>query len=120
MLVLHLAMVVARLKDVDQERRQKLIDHFCVDMDDNLREQGAGDVSVGKKVRRMAEAFQGRYVAYENAKDMTQLSDAINRNIYAGKSSPHAKDIADYVKNARISLAAQSPSDIAMGKVRFA
>ena len=119
MLVLHLAMVIARLKDVDQETRQKLIDQFCVDMDDNLREQGASDVSVGKKVRHMAEAFQGRYVAYESAIDKTQLAEAINRNTYAGKPSPHAVNIANYVEKARLSLAAQSHSDIAAGKVRF-
>ena len=34
------------------------------DMDFTLREMGVGDLGVGKRVRKMSEAFMGRLVAY--------------------------------------------------------
>ena len=37
------------------------------DMDDNVREMGVGDVSVGAEVKRMARSLLGRVAAYDAA-----------------------------------------------------
>ena len=44
---------------------QAVFDAMFSDMDVTLREMGVGDLSVGKKVRAMWEAFHGRARAYE-------------------------------------------------------
>lgn len=119
MLVLHLSLVIARLKGEKDELRQALVNRFCVDMDDNLREIGAGDIAVGKKVRRMAEAFQGRYAAYETAADDAALEQALIRNVYAGREARGAKALVDYVVTARGTLAGQASDAIALGQVCF-
>ena len=119
MVVLHLYLVVARLKGEPEVMRQALINHFCVDMDDNLRELGAGDLSVAKKVRRMAEAFQGRCVAYDSAMDVVALAQALHRNVFAGGEG-QAESLATYVLEARRRLAAQGVATIIAGTVAFA
>src|ERR1700710_558637 len=50
LLVLHLWMLLRRLKATadGMSRRQALFDHFCNDMDANLRELGVGDLTVPK------------------------------------------------------------------------
>nr|WP_281432901.1 ubiquinol-cytochrome C chaperone family protein [Aestuariivirga litoralis] len=119
MLVLHLALVIARLKHEENELRQHLVNRFCNDMDDNLREIGASDIAVGKKVRRMAEAFQGRYAAYDAATDEATLKAALQRNVYAGRDVSGVSTLAHYVLTARSALAKQHPNVIASGKVQF-
>ena len=119
LLVLHLALVVSRLKGEHDLLRQQLIDHFCIDMDDNLRELGAGDLSVSKKVRRMAEAFQGRYSAYDAAQDHAKMAATLERNVYAGKSHSGCEQLAEYVMNARVLLQQKSKDEIAEGKYQF-
>ena len=66
LLVLHLVLVLDRLADEPQLRElgQALFDHFCTDMDRNLREMGVGDLSVPKQMQRVGEAFYGRAQAY--------------------------------------------------------
>lgn len=52
--------------------------------DTALREVGVGDLSVGKRIRRMAEAFYGRVAAYREAlgaESDAALADAISRNV---------------------------------------
>ena len=119
MLVLHLALVVSRLRGEDDALRQRLIDRFCEDMDDNLRELGAGDLSVGKKVRRMAEAFQGRYNVYETAQDFEKMSAALERNVYAGILHPGCRELTNYVLKARGLLQHKTKDEIAAGKFQF-
>ena len=50
LLVVHLALVIDRLAEEPDSREagQALFDHFCRDMDHNLREMGIGDLSVPK------------------------------------------------------------------------
>jgi cytochrome b pre-mRNA-processing protein 3 len=116
-LVLHLALVVARLHGEQGKLRQQLVNNFCVDMDDNVRELGAGDLGVSKKVRRMAEAFQGRYSAYDAAQDLPAMNDAIARNVYAGLAPSDV--LARYALAARKKLATQATEDIVGGRPLF-
>jgi cytochrome b pre-mRNA-processing protein 3 len=119
LLVLHIYLVVSRLKAEAPETCQKLIDTFCDDMDSNLREMGVGDLGVGKKVRRMAEALTGRMIAYENAKDDEQLEAALTRNVYEGIENQHKKALAQWVKLARTNLAQQQTETLLSGMVKF-
>ena len=117
MVVLHLSLVIIRLKGEHDDLRQALANRFCLDMDDNLRELGVGDLGVAKRVRAMAEAFQGRYVAYEAAHDEAQMAKAIARNVYAGKAPSNT--LALYALRAKVVLGGESASDILNAKVLF-
>ena len=119
-LVLHLCLVLERLGQDVPEFKQALIDYFCTDMDDNLRELGAGDLSVAKKVRRMAEALAGRFAAYDAAIDSAEMERAIQRNVYGGRAGPGVAQLATYAIAARGLLQAQMLADLLAGKVHFA
>lgn len=118
-LILHVYLVVARLKTQAPDLCQKLMNAFCEDMDGNLREMGVGDLGVGKRVRRMAEALTGRIYAYDNAKDQAELEAALTRNVYHGVASEHVKALAAWVVQAREKLGAQTLEDLNAGLVKF-
>src|SRR6185369_17559638 len=93
MIVLHAILVLDRLKSAGGEGNefaQRLTDYLFSDMDRSLREMGVGDLSVGKKVRRMAEVFYGRAQAYRPALerlDEAALAEALYRNVFAGSGA---------------------------------
>lgn len=122
MIALHLFLVLDRLKGGHGEFRQHLVDTFFEDMDRSLREMGVGDISVGKKVRKMAESFYGRVAAYDKAITMggDGLQDALARNIYPdGATASCVASLAGYVQSARRALAGQRESDLVAGVVTF-
>lgn len=122
MIALHTYMVLDRLKGVVQDFRQALVDELFRDMDRSLREMGVGDVSVGKKVRKMAEVFYGRVAAYDKALEQggDALEAAIARNVFPGQpAGAHALRLANYVNEQRAHLAAQVPAEMAGGTVQF-
>src|SRR5215468_10381792 len=89
LIVLHLGLLLARLDRQGPAARdlgQNLFDHFCRDLDANLREMGVGDL-VPKRMRQFAEAFYGRQTAYLAAFDTPdgrELEEALARNIFQG------------------------------------
>ena len=89
-LALVVALVMRRLKgcgDAGVELSHQLFDSMFSDMDLSLREMGAGDIGVSKRVRVMAEAFMGRLDAYATAldnNDREALASAIGRNLLRG------------------------------------
>jgi cytochrome b pre-mRNA-processing protein 3 len=102
-IVLHAVLVIDRLAEEEgaaQGFAQGLTDEVFADMDRSLREMGVGDLSVGKKVRRMAEVFYGRAQAYRpalKAGNAQALTQALQRNVFAGESSgPGADALARY------------------------
>jgi cytochrome b pre-mRNA-processing protein 3 len=122
MISLHAFLVLDRLKGVEEEFRQDLVDELFRDMDRSLREMGVGDISVGKKVRKMAEVFYGRVAAYDRAlaagKDA--VTAALARNVFADTpSGDGAARLTDYVVGQRQYLAAQAQDAIAAGSVQF-
>jgi cytochrome b pre-mRNA-processing protein 3 len=113
MIVIHMFLVLERLRGTSHDSlRQSLTDTFFADMDRSLREMGAGDLSVGKKVRKMAEAFFGRIKAYGQASGEAQLTEAIRRNVFPDVESAHASSIAQYMLVVRETLAAQNEVNI--------
>jgi cytochrome b pre-mRNA-processing protein 3 len=122
MITLHTFLVLDRLKGAEHDFRQALVDEFFRDMDRSLREMGVGDLSVGKKVRKMAEAFFGRISAYDQALPQggEALADAIARNVFPdGVAGDAPGRLSAYVLEQRQSLAAQDASEIARGRIRF-
>ena len=90
MVGLYTFLIIQRLKceiAPGPELAQAVFDAMFSDMDVNLREMGVGDLSVGRKIRIMWEAFHGRAVAYGDAMitgDISNLQAALCRNVWRG------------------------------------
>ena len=130
MLALHLFLVLRRLTDKQAgssgaNLAQQLFDVMFGDMDRSLREMGVGDLTVGKRIRTMSEAFYGRVEAYEAglqaAVDNGPLMAALERNLYRGKAPPPAvlACMAAYVRDTAAALEAQAGDDFLGGKLGF-
>ena len=104
MVVLHLWMVLRRLRNSDggELLAQATFDRFCDDMDDNLREMGVGDLTVPKRMQAFGEAFYGRTAAYDAALEgaADDLAIALNRNILNGSDLDCATCLSAYVRAA--------------------
>lgn len=122
MIALHVFLVLDRLKGAEGGFRQALVDELFLDMDRSLREMGAGDLSVGKKVRKMAEVFYGRVAAYDQtiAVGGPELEAALARNVYPeGAPDGAAARLAGYAQDQRRTLTGQDATAIARGHVHF-
>ena len=102
LIVLHLWMVLRRLGEIAgvTELSQALFDHFCADMDANLREMAVGDLTVPKKMQAFGEAFYGRIAAYDMAltDSPEALAQAIGRNVLDGGGIENARRLAAYAR----------------------
>jgi cytochrome b pre-mRNA-processing protein 3 len=122
MVLLHLWMVLRQLKPIDGEGlSQTLFDHFCSDMDANLREMGVGDLTVPKRMQAFGEAFYGRSAAYDRAIALGQepMAEALNKNIYNGQNMESARRLAVYTSEAIGMLAGSDEAALVAGKLRF-
>jgi cytochrome b pre-mRNA-processing protein 3 len=123
LLVLHAGLVVRRLRvlaDPAPEAAQTLIDTVFRNLDPALRELGVGDMAVPKRMKRLAEGFLGRSVAYDaglRQADDAQLAEALSRNVY-GNGRP-AEDLARYVRAAATALDGMDFAGLAQGPLRF-
>jgi cytochrome b pre-mRNA-processing protein 3 len=123
LLVLHLALVLDRTADEPELRElgQALFDHFCTDMDSNLREMGIGDLSVPRHMQRVGEAFYGRAQAYRaglvRGDQQGLLVEALERNIYGQDTACRAgaARLAAYIRKAADELRGQSASQVLAG-----
>jgi cytochrome b pre-mRNA-processing protein 3 len=68
---------------------QAVYDVMFADLDGSLRELGVADLGVGKRIKIMTEALNGRIQAYDRALAAgdAELQQAIRRNVY-GTVSP--------------------------------
>ena len=86
LLCLLVSLTMRRLRDCGELAKpfsQELFDAMFTDIDLTLREQGAGDTGLGKRIRMMSEGFAGRLQAYSaalDAADEAGLAAAIARN----------------------------------------
>lgn len=126
MVALHAFLVMRRLKGAPSSAAavsQALFDVMFEDMDVSLREMGAGDMGVGKRVKAMVQAFYGRVAAYEAglAGGEEALAQALRRNVY-GTVRPGedgVRGLARYAVAQDAHLAAQDTLRIAAGDVSF-
>jgi cytochrome b pre-mRNA-processing protein 3 len=123
MLILHLWLVLRRLRSVagGDQLAQAVFDHFCADMDDNLREMGVGDLTVPKRMQAFGEAFYGRSTAYDLAFDAgdQELAQSLMRNVLNGDFPESARSLANYVRVASAHLAAVEDNAICVGSWTF-
>ena len=109
LLLLHLWMALGRLKSLPDgaELSQALFDRFCIDMDDNLREMGVGDLTVPKRMQAFGEAFYGRVAAYDLALagGDEPLALTFCKNILNGQGIENGRRLAAYAKAAMAALA---------------
>jgi cytochrome b pre-mRNA-processing protein 3 len=124
LLLLHLWLLLRRLRAGETTLAQGVFDAFCRDMDHNLREMGISDQGVPHQMRRVGEAFYGRAQAYDTAlaeSGQGSLAEALARNVYADAAEREGarNRLASYVRQAAAMLDAQALDDLARGKVPF-
>lgn len=130
-IVLHLVLVLRRLKrDFPEglELAAALQETFFDDMDHSLREMGAGDLGVGKRVKRMAEGFMGRLASYEAALDRIAidgeagLAAALRRNAFGtlAEGEGNLAGLTAYALAQAAGLEAQPGAALRQGRVEFA
>ena len=138
MVVLHLALVVRRLRadpalhgELPREGRrpprtleaaiQELVEYFFGEMDSALREMGVGDVAVPKRMKKLAAAWNGRIRVYDAAladRDTAALAEALARNVLAtAKDRGGAPALATHVAEVDAALAEQPLERLLAGQV---
>ncbi|NKB50059.1 MAG: phage tail protein [Alphaproteobacteria bacterium] len=126
MICLHSYLLFRRLGRTDiagKDLSQAVHDLMFADLDRTLREQGIGDMGIGKRVKKLARNLYGRIDAYEKgfAGGADDLADALRRNLYASADASDGEVAAmiAYIQGAIDSLEMQSISEIMVGSVSF-
>ena len=122
---LHVILLLHRLKrqgERAQETGQALFDAYLRGLDDGLRELGVGDISVGKKMRKLGEAAYGRVKAYDDAlptfaDEPQALTALIGRTVLRDEAHPFAGAIAAYAAWAATALEGQPLDHLLDGAV---
>ena len=94
-----------------EQLAQDVVDTFFEDMDHSLRELGVGDVSVPKRMKKLARMFYGRAQSYGNAlndRNAPELAESLGRNLYPSDNETNGTLHADMgpLADAAISLEA--------------
>ena len=126
MIALHAFLVLHRLKhepEAASDFAQALFDLLFLDMDSSLRELGAGDLGVGRRVKTRAQGFYGRIAAYEAGleKGHDTMIEALRRNLY-GTVEPRDAELdamARYVFREAAGLAALDCGALMTGELTF-
>ncbi len=124
LIALHGFLVMHRLKadPAGVALAREVAEIIFDDLDASLREMGAGDLGVGKRVKKMGEAFYGRIAAYDAGLAAGgDMADALRRNLY-GTAQPSADRVAAaeaYVRNCSNVLKNSNISEILTGLLSF-
>ena len=97
--------------DHGAEIGQDLFNVYVSALDHALRELGVGDVSVGKKMRKLGEALYGRMAIYEPALrdgDAEALAASLARNVYESEIATTGTALAAFALSSRARLAEQT------------
>jgi cytochrome b pre-mRNA-processing protein 3 len=121
---LHATLAFRRLRELGptgKELAQECFDALFDGFDEALRDIGTGDLTVGKKIRKMGEAFYGRARSYDEAladdAGPGALETALSRNL--GVSEATAPAFAAYVRNVEVSLARHQPDMLLTGEINW-
>ena len=121
---LHVMLLLDRFKREGAEAAetaQALFDTYLSALDHALREMGVGDLSVGKKMRKLGEAFFGRVKSYQEAFEALPatagLEALLARTVYAEAADARPAGMAAYVAAQRAALAAQPLEALRAGHV---
>ena len=125
MISLHMALLFRRLRHGPQEAKdfsQAVFDLFFKDMDRSLREMGAGDLAVPKKIQKMGNIFFGLLAALNEALDRNDaeaLQPVVARNIYDAPQPEHVEALSRYLAARDAELASQPIASIIGGMLQF-
>jgi cytochrome b pre-mRNA-processing protein 3 len=125
LLILHAFLVMERLQAEEDGPaiNQALFDEMFRHLDLNLREIGVQDLGVGRRIKAMAEAFNGRTTAYRAALagQGEPLALAIQRNVYGDEpaASAGADRLAVYCMSVMAGFRGQSTPSILAGRLGF-
>lgn len=128
MVVLHVALVLARLElegGAGQETGRAILESFVADMDDACRRLGIGDMGVPRQVKKAAAAVLERGNAYRAAIAGRDEDDALVGVLAAEvwraapAEVPGAGALAAYVRRTVASLEAQGGARLVAGTVSF-
>ena len=102
---------------------QECVEAFFTDIDHSLRELGIGDVSVPKRMKKLARMFYGRaqsYGAALDADDRAAMAAALARNVAPDTADWQGADpLAGHVFAVFRSLSAQSDDVIMQGRIHL-
>jgi cytochrome b pre-mRNA-processing protein 3 len=126
LIALHVFLLVHRLQDASPpgpSLAQGIFDAMFHDMENNLREIGVSDLSVGRRVRAMWEAFHGRsqvYAAAIGAVDRPALEASLARNVWRGMPPDGAPEaLAGLMLDQVTRLQDQKLAAFAAGRAQF-
>lgn len=128
MLVLHVFLVLMRLRkepEGGEDFGQAVFDTLFADLDISLREMGVGDLSIAKRIKKLASAFYGHVGAYDEAlraEDDAALVQALDRNVFGSRdgTGDAAIKLARYVRSSLSVLDDAPIAEILRGELVFA
>jgi cytochrome b pre-mRNA-processing protein 3 len=104
------------LEHLRGEAAQGLVDAIFIGFDEAMREQGQGDMGLGRKMKQFADAWYGRLSAYSGAEDRDSLAAALARNLYRGaKVDDRVISLAEYAMAAREFMRYARPEELDFG-----
>lgn len=122
---LHVILLLRGLKgrgEAAAEASQSLFDTYVSSLDDALREQGVGDLSMAKKMRKLGEAFYGRVRSYDEAfddlPDAEPLRTLISRTACADGGDAEA--LTTYAASVLADFGGDGGAALVQGEVRWA
>lgn len=119
LVTLHAWLVLdALVQREEQDVARRFGDAVFARFEDALRDLGAGDMGMSRRLKAMASAFYGRLKVYREAENEAALADAILRNVYRGAvfGVEPAALLASYCRSAGASVAR---SALEAGEVDF-
>ncbi|MEM1364337.1 MAG: ubiquinol-cytochrome C chaperone family protein [Pseudomonadota bacterium] len=126
MLVLHVFLFNHRIRNSEALKGlgQEVFDNFFNDLDASLREVGIGDLTVPKRLKKMANSFYGQVQVYAepvNNGAADELAEALARNMKEGEMEGGIKadTIARYMIAADRHLATVTDDEISRGIISF-
>jgi cytochrome b pre-mRNA-processing protein 3 len=120
-IVLHLFIATRRLQKDSPEMLRAIWEVFFSDMDRSLREMGASDTGIGKRIKKMVQAFYGRIDTYDQTYGTDEFAESLKRNLYRGAEVSEAQlaKITNYIKTSIEYLETQSTASILLGELKF-
>jgi cytochrome b pre-mRNA-processing protein 3 len=100
---------------------QAVYDAMFTDLDGSLRELGVADLGVGKRIKTMTEALNGRIQAFDSgfAAGIPELEQAVRRNVY-GTVTPtddQVRWMTGYLRGIRLVFVHASFEDLCTARV---
>lgn len=117
LLAFHAWLALKGLREAGEgQAAQALTDMIFTGFDEAMREQGAGDMGLGHKLKKFANAFYGRLTVYDTAQGDVELAAALAKNLWRGEAAgAEARALAAYAGRAAASLRRGLPQTLDFG-----